>query len=270
MKKWKLLLAALLLCALISTPAQSIGYGYLTNAIAHYKLDGAAADTVVADYLNVEAGVLEGGDTTDDLDIAGKLGTSLHFNGVDDYVEVDGLLTALANATTGSICAWFWYDDDGDDTYMFGLGSNEQSNLGLIVQTSASDCFKINCVVDTVLQYNATTPGDSVDAGVGAWMHVAVTHDGTAVKVYLNGSLQELTWINQTDKTVWFKALITDASNPVDNADIAAIDWNGALGFFDGRIDDLRIYTKELTQAEIDLIYNSGNGNAEGVGAGVD
>lgn len=68
-----------------------------------------------------------------------------------------------------------------------------------------------------------------------AWHHIAISYDGTNVRFYLNGTLRD----------TWAQTLATVAGSFV----------LGGTGF-DGRFDDLRIYSRALTGSEIAYLYS--------------
>jgi hypothetical protein len=72
----------------------------------------------------------------------------------------------------------------------------------------------------------------------GEWNHLAITHDGTSAKIYLNGVLETLTG---TNSTYW-----------TDHLSINAV-WIGKSSwyYFDGQMDELEMYNYALSQNEI-------------------
>jgi hypothetical protein len=74
------------------------------------------------------------------------------------------------------------------------------------------------------------------------WVHVAGTYDGTALRIYINGVLDNTLAV--TGKTcVNTSPLGIGAKNHTAVSQIEA--------YFDGRIDDLRVYNRALSAAEI-------------------
>jgi hypothetical protein len=84
----------------------------------------------------------------------------------------------------------------------------------------------------------ATLHADAGEPGrVGEWSHLAVTYDGTSVRLYVNGSevssRQTTGSIRQTSDPLW-------------------IGGNEPYGeYFEGEIDDVRVYDRALDPAEV-------------------
>ena len=89
------------------------------------------------------------------------------------------------------------------------------------------------------------------------WSHVAVIHDGIQPTLYINGEAVAQTFFTDIDRTFWFNDL-----TGLDNADIATLDYynNANLQFFNGELDDIRIYDRALTEPEIQSLYNESSG----------
>ncbi len=84
--------------------------------------------------------------------------------------------------------------------------------------------------------------GDYLDSGrapaVGRWQHVAATYDGTTARFYVDGA--------EVASKVF--------TGNVGNSNVWRIGAYGVAptGFFDGSIDDVRIYDRALTASEIE------------------
>lgn len=84
----------------------------------------------------------------------------------------------------------------------------------------------------------------------GNWHHIVFTRNGTAGKYYVDGLASGTT---------------TAASNLSWNTDIATVGYGGAgspTEWFNGALDEIGIWNKELTGDEVSQLYNSGRGNA--------
>lgn len=89
----------------------------------------------------------------------------------------------------------------------------------------------------------------SVDIATGQWSHVAVTFSGGSLDFYINGTL--------TDSLAYPEALL-----PATNYSLFIGKHNHAtLGdsqFFDGRMDNIRIWKRSLTPGEVAGLYSKG------------
>ena len=72
---------------------------------------------------------------------------------------------------------------------------------------------------------------------IGAWRHVAVTYDGAALRLYVNGTLAATK--RRTGRLTASKGPLRIGGSSIGKR------W------FAGRIDDVRVYARALTGAEI-------------------
>jgi hypothetical protein len=79
---------------------------------------------------------------------------------------------------------------------------------------------------------------------VNNWSHIAMTYDGAALRVYQNGALVHT--VNMTGN-------IINGAGPLRIGGNAS--W--ANEFFNGMIDDVRVYNRALTLAEIQTGMNT-------------
>jgi hypothetical protein len=85
----------------------------------------------------------------------------------------------------------------------------------------------------------------------GQWYHVAATYDGTTFKLYVNGVLEGTMALTKT--------IVYDASIPWTIGSTAApIRAANYPRTFNGVIDEVEIFNRALSQAEIQAIYKSG------------
>ena len=88
----------------------------------------------------------------------------------------------------------------------------------------------------------------STAINTGAWHHVAATYDGTSWKLYLDGSLEATSTVSQPPAS----------ASDVPVALCSALNSTSvASGFFDGVVDEVRIWNLARTQAEIQSTANS-------------
>ncbi len=83
----------------------------------------------------------------------------------------------------------------------------------------------------------------------GQWYHAAVTYDGVNWKLYLNGSLETELYVGQPANSINI--------SPTALGTMIETDGISALGFFDGALDEARIWNSARTEAEIRAAINS-------------
>jgi hypothetical protein len=85
----------------------------------------------------------------------------------------------------------------------------------------------------------------------GQWYHVAATYDGTTFKLYVNGALEGTMALTKT--------IVYDPAIPWTIGSTAApFRTLGAPRTFNGVIDEVEIFNRALSQAEIQAIYQAG------------
>ena len=215
------------------------------SPVGHWKMNDALANTDVVDSVGGNDGTLNGGDNTEDKSVAGKINTALDLDGSADYISLVASNTLIPNNDSWGIGLWFnaesisgsangnriitFYTSVGSTAISLELGSNNE------IQLFYRDSGGIARREEVSL------------AETGVWTHYFVTYDGTDYKMYVNGEL---------------KRTKTDTITTIDStvADIGSFK-NGASAFYEGIIDDVRIYNTALTPEEVSAIYNLGQGN---------
>ena len=85
----------------------------------------------------------------------------------------------------------------------------------------------------------------------GEWYKVSLTSNGTAWKMYINGVEETLAVSSGSNTGDWFADITTR-----DNITIGVLKKNTLLYFFNGQINDVKVYSKELSAAEGLADYN--------------
>lgn len=218
-----------------------------STPVVHYDFDTVEGTTLKDISGNGHDAVLEGGVTISDDGVLddGTLGKSAQFNGTDGYVQMpDDVIYGLHNMT---ISTWVKPDTLGSWARIFDFGSESDppypnffltvdsgnDNLRLAFEAGSSSADKSLLDAGAVLQ-------------TGQWQHLAVVIDGTKATLYLNGEE-----IAQASDYQFVPMLITNmTSNMLGRSNYTAD------SYFDGSMDDFRIYNRALSAAEITMLSN--------------
>jgi len=175
----------------------------------------------------------------------------LHFDGQDDYVQVNNIVSELNAATQISMAGWFKSDEL---RYGAGMLSIRGGGSGDTMYMLELNNGKIECrmfVNGHMYQYVA--PAGTVQPGV--WQHYAWVWEGNSVKLYLNGNLL--------------------GSSGASGGSFSGIDKPFSIGksllsgynfVYKGGIDEVSLWKKALSQTEIqNMINNELTGNETGL-----
>lgn len=170
--------------------------------------------------------------------VAGKLGQALQFDGVDDHVMGSTTQTIVLPVT---MCAWFYHAAEATQPVTVGLlstnGTNEAMLRSILGVTQRFDVFTNSG--------NASSPNGTMT--LGKWFHGCGVFESTSRRLnYINGILQATNTILDAD------------SNNFDSFFIGRRPRQGFGGFLNGNIDDVRIWNRALSAAEIKQLYNAG------------
>ncbi len=176
---------------------------------------------------------------------AGQDGQALAFDGIHDAVDL-GPLDVPGGALT--IALWFKADDFGTGDARFlskADGQNDQDHYWML---STLDGTKLRLR----LRAGGTTTTLISPAGTlaaGTWTHIAAVYDGASMALYKNAA--EVASVAKTG--------VLDTSGTVDAAiGNQPATASGGARPFDGLIDDLRIYDRALTTAELATVRDAG------------
>lgn len=209
-----------------------------TVPVAHLIFDGGTAEDVSG---NGNHGVMmNGASIVNDFD----RGSVLNLDGVNDYVDLGTSASLnLSNSGQATLAAWV----------KMAAGKNHNS---IITKGEWKDAYSLIIKGDTIPQNLLWTGNDmSVTSAdpvpVGVWTHVAVVIDGNLATFYVNGQISGPADQNRGGG-------IDD--NPADHVEIGREDRSddGSLPrwYFNGLMDDVRIYAKTQTASEIQSIVN--------------
>ena len=222
-----LTLLGLLLAA--GAPAQEDGL------VAHYSFDEGEGTVARDAGRHGLDGVIHGAEY-----VPLPEGYALRFDGQDDYVEIPDS-EHLRFSGPHTVSCWINTPVNSSQAVLAKNGcSILRQNYRLGLEQS-----RVNFgVTDCPEGRTASGPGP----GQQTWAHLAGTFDDGEVRVYVNGQLR-----GQDDSDP-FEAGTLEASLYVGTR----LYGPGTGGFFTGQIDDVRLYGRALSEAEIAARYEAG------------
>ena len=196
---------------------------------------------------NGNNGVYQGGmGTVTDVSNGGSL--AYDFDGTDDYISNSSL--SLAGLTEFSYSGWLNASTSSGHRAIFSHGDNFDYDDDIYILNNSSNFqAEVN---------NGSPVGGNGSASLPAlntWHHIAVVFDGSGatnadrLRYFLNGVEVTLTY-NYTVPTS------TSSVSPM-NTEIGSFASYGALHFWQGKQDDIRVYDRVLTQSEITHLATS-------------
>jgi len=203
---------------------------YVTDGLVSYwNFDKATIDgNIVKDIRGNNDGTINGNPQK----VGGKFGEALKFNGATDYVEC-GNDESLKMEDATTLEAWMLLDN-------FPFPASYRT-----VITEHDPAFnngKIFRFTNNQLQFllgPAGTPMATYDfdsSAAGKWQHIVTTYDGETMLIYVNG---------KKEGEMALPGKIPVNPNPLW---IAHSGWGE---FFEGIFDEIRIYNRTLSEAEV-------------------
>lgn len=221
----------LLLFSLIIIVNISVGNVAEDGLVGYWAFDEGAGKTATDISGNGHNGEFAGAPKWVD----GKFNSALEFDGVDDHVKVkDNDSLDLTDEVT--LMAWF-----NPSAALTSRRMMVKNNSIFVI----FDFGNANSVDFLVKPDNLFAQSKTTDWKIGQWYHFAGTFDGKTLRVYINGVLEGEAQNNKpiapSDLELWIGG--DDNGRPTD--------W------FPGKIDEVRLYEKVLSEADIQKVMDT-------------
>ena len=216
--------------------SQVPSYVPTNGLVGYWPFNGNAND----ESGNANNGVVTGATLT--LDRFGNANKSYSFNGTSNKIEVND--NAQLQLTTFSVSLWVnansgfslvnksnW-SDGSLETFNIGLGAN-------ILNSSIK--MNSNCFAGMGWNNITTNTGSLYNS----WKHIVVVFNGSTVKHYVNGiQVNSQPLVGQMDTCFGGKLKF-------------GAWWQNGPDYLNGKLDDIGIWNRALTQQEITNLYNA-------------
>ena len=202
-------------------------------------LIGGAAEEAFDPLKNFETVTYTGNGGTQK--ITGYIRKGAAFNGSSSKIVNAGFNAITGNAAR-SIS--FWYKTTSDDDTIVTLGGTSGGNN---TQFSIAPSSNSLAIYGFAGAYDESITGWTNDLTSGEWTHLVVTWDGQTggtLKAYLNGD-QEIKTLTRGAGEVY----ATTAGLQLGN-------WGNNDRYYNGKLDQVRIFDKALSQQEVTTLYN--------------
>jgi parallel beta-helix repeat protein len=224
------------ICTVVMSSAKNVtatfNTGTLTDGlVAYYPFNGNAND----ESGNGHDGTVTGATLTTDR--KNTANSAYLFDGVNDYIE----LGTWFNYQTFTISMWV---KPGSSQLQYAdiIDNNHTNTRSWVLQQNST----------TANNYHFGVAGDAPNEhninftlNANEWTHIAITRDGVTrvMTVYLNGSP--------------LPSVTGTADIPYDGTQFLRLSrWGGGGRYWNGLMDEVRIYNRALSAAEIGDLYN--------------
>jgi hypothetical protein len=205
-----------------------------TGLVAWWRMDESSG-TSASDAFGINTGTLSGGATF----VAGKINNAVNLDGANDYVRKSAPIGIPSVNAAKSISLWVTTRD------------TSTTRQALVLDAAGANAEQIE-LRGTKFVYSksggAALVNSNITPALNTWYHIVATWDGTTNRIYING-------VERANSTT------AHNSGAVETLSIGTYESN--FEFWNGLIDDVRIYNRALTASEVLSIFNSVSGLVE-------
>lgn len=212
--------------------------------IAKYYFDDSTAD----DAIGTNDGVIYGATLCPDR--CGNVDQAFEFNNA--YIRIDHDSALDFGTGDFSISAWFKTDNYDSYTVIFNKGEGSLTVPRVFIRTMQSPEYTFewrvgNGVNNVVGTYTDTSFFDN------QWHHVALVRNSNSLSFYLDAVLVDVTNNSQ------LSSINVNSDRPIIiGAQDSVYRSSGNIpisNYFDGQLDDYRIYDRAINSLEVDSLY---------------
>lgn len=226
---------------------------HLFGCIANYNLDGSAKESMgTTAYDGVETDITYRYDsvpTAVDFGVGGKSNYGARFNGSSSKIALPSLGGGFTGSSSRSVSAWV------------KITSTPTASITIFNSGSAATLQSFGYFIGTsrqvIISYYNRNWETSETISLDTWNHILFTYNGGAVETSSNSKI----YINGTPATL-------GSTTGGATGSINTPDTNHNIGFygptnplyFNGSIDQVRIFSKALSSDEVSKLYGNGAG----------
>ncbi len=164
----------------------------------------------------------------------------LHFDGIDDYVEIENGVALLDGTTEITMSGWFYTDQLIYGAGMIGFRGEGEGDSMYLIQLS-DGVIECRLIIGGNL-YQVVAPAGSIQAET--WQYVTWVYNGSSIELFIDGN---------SIGTASASGTFTGTTKPFGIGKSIAPGYNF---IFKGRIDEVSLWGVALSQGEIQNIMN--------------
>lgn len=212
--------------------------------VAYYPFNGNAND----ESGNANNGTVYGATLTQDRN--GNANSAYSFDGVNDYITIDGIIDDLYQSDKYSVTGWFRHANSMEGEAIFSVNRETDivwgQNISMIFTAQNSLTYYADTLANNNYYYPPLTTNE--------WHFFALTIDKNNVsKLYADNYLVCQEFVNKMSMTPISKASL---GQEWDNGESGGGFFSQTSQHFNGQIDDVRIYNRVINSNEIKTLFN--------------
>lgn len=164
-----------------------------------------------------------------------------HFDGTNDFVDCGQVVGSTFTAS-----AWCKFDtlpssEPDNRRIVANFTTSDSSGWGIFGHKD-TDSIRFDLYDSNGNKITKSTQDNFIS--VGSWYHTVLTADGSTANFYVNGEIITSTSHGSSDGT--------------NNLNIGRGPHSGGVEYFDGQIDDVRLYNRAFSPSEVHDLYQYG------------
>jgi len=216
-----------------------IADGITSGLIGYWKLDEATG-TYVGDF----SGSGNFGTSTGTYATSGYIGGARKFNGVSDYIRTNSVATISTSSV--SLCAWFRTinPSQAGQGVVYNGSDNSANGYGWFINKEGVSSGNIHLLYGGIFWFDT-----GIKISDSNWHHGCMVINSDGHPEFL---LDGIVSYSGSSKTINLPTLYLEIGR-----NDYAIGHPGTARYFNGLIDDIRVYNRALSSTEINTIYRA-------------
>jgi len=226
-----------------------VGWWTLDRTDIYYA--GTATTTYDRSGKNNTGTLVIGADATSGALTTGKIKQAIDFDGTNDYIDLftNSPSTSTLSPQQLTISAWVRLDAVGGGSWSWivsnaSFSKNVTGGFGLLRNSANTYAFNVN-----IFSQQAST--GVIAALDGRWHHLVGTFDGSTMIAYLD---------SVSGTPVSYVSAITYYADEIFNIGSSVVNTSYTY-FWNGGIDDVRLYNRALSAKEVKNLYDAAKTN---------